>query len=106
MQMLDRRVELFDHCLERFAPRVGRAVEQRRETAQVAASHEMAAGATDDDHAHAFVGCQLRGARDERFHHREVERVERLRTIERQRRDAVVTLDGDRLGHREYRALR
>ena len=47
----------------------------------------MRSRAAEHDHAQAGVGGTLGGARDERIDHREIERVERVRTIQRQRRD-------------------
>ena len=53
------------------------------ERADVAAGHEMLAGPLDHDDAQASSAATFGRGGDQRVHQREVERVERLRTVER-----------------------
>src|SRR5882672_3664565 len=71
-----------------------------RERRDVAAGHEMAPAAAQYDHAKRIVVGDRRRMRDQHIHHREVERVERGGTIQRQRCDAADALEEDRIGHR------
>ena len=71
----------------------GFALEHAGERPDVAAGHEVLARAADHDDAQSVVGSDVRSGVDQRIHERRVERVERLGTIERKRRDAAFARD-------------
>jgi hypothetical protein len=106
VQALDCRVQPLDHSPEPIAPRCRRLVEMCRESTDVAARHEVLAGALHDDDTQRVVGGELRRARDQRVDHRVVERVERAGPIERQRRDGPVASEQDGVVHRVLSGLR
>ena len=88
-----------DHAREALLAVGRRKVELRGEMPDVAAGHEVLARALDDDATQTRISRQRGSVRDERVHHRWVERVERGRTIERQRGDEAVAGEQDRVGH-------
>ncbi len=69
------------------------------EHADVAAGHEMLAGAFEHHDAHAVVGGQLAGSRDQRIDHRQVERIQRGGAVQRQCRDRTVAVEQNRVVH-------
>ncbi len=69
------------------------------ERAQIAAGHEVAARAAQHDDAQRGIGRDVGGGVDQRVHQREVERVERVGPVERQRRDGAIAFDEKWGGH-------
>lgn len=65
---------------------------------------ERAVRAGEDDRADAGVDVELGKERGELLHHLEGERVQRLRAVQRDERDAVTPLDEDRLALRRRHA--
>ncbi len=96
LERLDRRVEARDHPAEIRGALRGRLGELAGERPQVAARHEVLAGAADDDDVQAVVGGDIGGGVDQRVHQREIERVQRLGSIERERGDRAVADEEDR----------
>jgi hypothetical protein len=86
MQTTDQRAEA-------PLPLRGRQVDLRREMADVAAGHEVPAGTAHDDAADRRVHGERGGLLHQRIHHRRIEGIERIGTIERQRRDRSVAVD-------------
>jgi hypothetical protein len=82
----------------------------RGEVADVAARHEVLACSLDDDNTQRVIGGKFRGVRNEGVDHRGIERVERVRSVERQRRDGPVAGKQHGVVHRaslgESRAIR
>ena len=99
LQLLDRGVQPPDHAREALLALSGRKLELFGEIPDVTAGHEMSACAPDDDATQTRVGRQRSGVRDQRIHHRRIERVERGRTIERQRGDEAIAGKQDGTGH-------
>jgi hypothetical protein len=65
----------------------------------IASGHEVLSCAAQDDDPQRVVGGDFRRARDERVDHREVERIENLRPVERKRRNDAIALQEDGLAH-------
>ena len=88
-----------DHAPEIGVALARRLGEFRGERAQIAAGHEVPAGTAQHDDAQRVVRGNVGGRVDQRVHQREVERVEGVGTVERQRRDGAVAFDEERGGH-------
>ena len=99
VKILDRRMHALHHALEALLTFGRRVPELACERADVAARHEMLAGAAQDDDAQRIVVRNFRCSRDQRFDHREIERVEDVGTVERERRDGTSAIEQDRFAH-------
>ncbi len=98
-------VQPLDHPLETSLPFGGFVHQLGGEGADVAAGHEVPAGTADDDDADRRIGGQRRGLRNQRVDHREIEGVERGRTVQRQRGDRPVAACEYGVVHRRGRRL-
>ena len=94
-----------DHRLEMPPPFVRRALQQTVEGAQVAARHEVAAGALQ--HHHARVPVALYGGQrtDQGFAELVVERVQHVGPVEGHPGDAAFSLDLHRIAHAAFLLL-
>ena len=90
---------LFDGGPEGGHAALGREMQLAGEVLQVAARHEMIAGALHHHHPQVVPPGELGGGVGERMHHLEGQRVERLRTVEGERRDAVCDVEQDGRSH-------
>ena len=100
VQVLDRRVQAFDHAQEAFAalaPAARRARAANVRMSPPAMKCRPAPRSTTT--RSAVVAGDRRRVRDQRVDHRGVERVERVRAIERQRRDGAVAGEQDGIVH-------
>ena len=82
-----------DQALEIAAPGAVRLVQETGEHLDVAAGHEVLAGAAQHHGANRVVLLAARQAGGKRFGQGRIEGVEGIRPVERQRRDAVLDVE-------------
>lgn len=88
-----------DQRLEVLAPFFRRLVHQEIEGLEVAARHEVIAGAADHQATHRWIFFDLRQGRQEILDHGVIEGVQRFRPVQGERGDAVLDFGGEGLAH-------